>query len=301
MRFHPSLLALCLVATLNNCSAGQDTYQEIQVQSDKPVKIATGVNVSEMSKSIWSVFQDKNNNHWFSSNGQGVYRYDGKTLTQFTTKHGLPDNRIRGIQQHKSGDILINTTKGISRYDGHTLTTINVAEKHPPGRGWTLQPDDLWFGGPQNSGAVYRYDGESLHQLAFPRTKRGDDHYARLPRDKFPNASYSRKLDMLQQNALFIFQKDWKQLDKIKLHLQGTEFQLKVSRVVVRPKRGTSGNANAAHHDSARKSARAFEVVHFRATLTGHPKARAIALKNGCHGVVAVALRINLPLRDTCL
>lgn len=45
---------------------------------------------------------------------------------------------------------------------------------------------------------------------------------------KFPNANYSRKLDMLQQNALFIFQKDWKQLDKIKLHLQGTEFQLKV-------------------------------------------------------------------------
>lgn len=45
---------------------------------------------------------------------------------------------------------------------------------------------------------------------------------------KFPNAVYTRKLDMLQQNALFIFQKEWKQLDKIKLHLQGTSFQLKV-------------------------------------------------------------------------
>ncbi|MBL0357481.1 MAG: methylated-DNA--[protein]-cysteine S-methyltransferase [Chitinophagaceae bacterium] len=45
---------------------------------------------------------------------------------------------------------------------------------------------------------------------------------------KFPNASFSRKLDMLQQNALFIFQNDWSKLPDIKLHLKGTDFQLKV-------------------------------------------------------------------------
>lgn len=45
---------------------------------------------------------------------------------------------------------------------------------------------------------------------------------------KFPNATLQRKLDLLQQNALFIFQNDWSKLDKIKLHLKGTDFQLKV-------------------------------------------------------------------------
>jgi AraC family transcriptional regulator of adaptative response/methylated-DNA-[protein]-cysteine methyltransferase len=44
----------------------------------------------------------------------------------------------------------------------------------------------------------------------------------------FPNASFTRKLDMLQQNALFIFQSDWSKLNQIKLHLKGTAFQLKV-------------------------------------------------------------------------
>ena len=44
----------------------------------------------------------------------------------------------------------------------------------------------------------------------------------------FPNASFIRKLDMLQQNALFIFQSDWSKLNQIKLHLKGTAFQLKV-------------------------------------------------------------------------
>lgn len=45
---------------------------------------------------------------------------------------------------------------------------------------------------------------------------------------KFPNATFARKLDLVQQNALFIFQNDWSKLSEIKLHLKGTDFQLKV-------------------------------------------------------------------------
>lgn len=44
----------------------------------------------------------------------------------------------------------------------------------------------------------------------------------------FPNATYHQVLDKFQQDALFIFQKDWTQLDQIKLHLSGSPFQLKV-------------------------------------------------------------------------
>jgi len=47
-------------------------------------------------------------------------------------------------------------------------------------------------------------------------------------KNKFPNAIFSRKLDLVQQNALFIFQHDWSKLSEIKLHLKGTDFQLKV-------------------------------------------------------------------------
>lgn len=47
-------------------------------------------------------------------------------------------------------------------------------------------------------------------------------------RKNFPNASFSRRLDLLQQRALFIFQNDWSKLSEIKLHLKGTDFQLKV-------------------------------------------------------------------------
>lgn len=47
-------------------------------------------------------------------------------------------------------------------------------------------------------------------------------------KSKFPNATFRQMLDLTQQNALFIFQNDWSRLPEIKLHLKGTDFQLKV-------------------------------------------------------------------------
>lgn len=45
---------------------------------------------------------------------------------------------------------------------------------------------------------------------------------------KFPNAVFHQKSDVLQQNAQSIFRNDWSRLEQVKLHLKGTDFQLKV-------------------------------------------------------------------------
>ena len=45
---------------------------------------------------------------------------------------------------------------------------------------------------------------------------------------RFQNAKYNQVVDTAQQNALFIFRNDWSKLNEIKLHLNGTPFQLKV-------------------------------------------------------------------------
>jgi AraC family transcriptional regulator of adaptative response/methylated-DNA-[protein]-cysteine methyltransferase len=44
----------------------------------------------------------------------------------------------------------------------------------------------------------------------------------------YPYARYKRQTDDIQQNALLIFTKDLNTIKQIKLHLKGTEFQLKV-------------------------------------------------------------------------
>lgn len=45
---------------------------------------------------------------------------------------------------------------------------------------------------------------------------------------KFPNAVYKQIADATQQHALYIFTHDWDKISEIKLHLKGTDFQLKV-------------------------------------------------------------------------
>ena len=46
--------------------------------------------------------------------------------------------------------------------------------------------------------------------------------------NQFPKAQFKQVVDTIQQNALFVFTQDWKDLSKIKLHLKGTPFQIKV-------------------------------------------------------------------------
>src|SRR5262245_44748531 len=45
---------------------------------------------------------------------------------------------------------------------------------------------------------------------------------------QFPKAQFKQVVQSVQQNALCIYTQDWKNLSKIKLHLKGTSFQIKV-------------------------------------------------------------------------
>jgi AraC family transcriptional regulator of adaptative response/methylated-DNA-[protein]-cysteine methyltransferase len=49
----------------------------------------------------------------------------------------------------------------------------------------------------------------------------------------FPYATYTNRIDEYHQQILFFFSDDWKNLKPIKLHLKGTEFQLKVWKILL--------------------------------------------------------------------
>ncbi len=163
---------------------------------------ASGQVVTEFEPDIMHVYQARNNNYWFGSKTKGVYRYDGKTLVKFTTKDGLSYNSISGIQEDKAGNIYFTTssefnpklqgfTQAICRFDGKTFREVTVPKKTSPAHEWKLQPDDLWFGGGQDSGVVYRFDGTTMHRLEFPNTKDGDEFLATYPRAQYPNMRYN--------------------------------------------------------------------------------------------------------------
>lgn len=166
-----------------------------QVAGEKRTTPVLGDVVSDIGNSAMVVFQDNNNHYWFGSDGNGLYRYDGKIITQFTTKHGLSGNKIRGIKGDKAGNILINTLDGICKYDGQRFTTLTPVESNAPDRGWSLNPDDVWLGFLPGQRGPFRWDGKTLYALKFPKHAREDEFNAQfksLPRSPFsPYEIYS--------------------------------------------------------------------------------------------------------------
>lgn len=148
---------------LTSCN-GQSTNQEVETED-----IVLGDTVTDLSNNIMVVFQDSKNNYWFGSWDSGVYKYNGKTIVNYSTKHGLLNNRIDEIKEDHLGNIYFSSANGsskISKFDGASFTTLKAV----PGDNWGLDSTDVWFKyGYGNSGKVYRYDGTTLFELQFPR------------------------------------------------------------------------------------------------------------------------------------
>ena len=110
MKLH-ILLFLSTITLLTSCN-GQTTYHKNN--TDQFIK---GDTVNELGKSIMVVYQDSKNVYWFGSWETGVYKYDGNELVNYTTKHGLLDNRIDEIKEDQFGNIYFvsaNATSSIS-------------------------------------------------------------------------------------------------------------------------------------------------------------------------------------------
>ncbi|WP_426581019.1 methylated-DNA--[protein]-cysteine S-methyltransferase [Mucilaginibacter sp. R-33] len=74
----------------------------------------------------------------------------------------------------------------------------------------------------------------------------------------FPNAVFNQLVDRIQQNALFIFTQDWSRLDEIKLHLKGTDFQIKVWETLLKvPPGGLTTYASLARKAGSENAYRA--------------------------------------------
>ncbi len=72
----------------------------------------------------------------------------------------------------------------------------------------------------------------------------------------FPSAQFRQLVDTIQQNALYIFTHDWTKLNQIKLHLKGTDFQLKIWQTLLKIPMGqlTTYGAIAAEIDNKNAS-----------------------------------------------
>lgn len=158
--FLPFLLILSIAATAQRDTAVRKTKIIKPVGAHKDDNIRCGI-------------QDKAGNLWFGTSGEGVYRYDGKTFTNFTTKDGLSNDLVLSILEDSTGKIWFGTDNGLCQYDGKNFTPIPIVVtssnplsfNSPTGNSFTknavlsmLQDKSgkIWLG---TDNGVYCYDG----------------------------------------------------------------------------------------------------------------------------------------------
>ncbi len=84
-------------------------------------KSFTNITSKVIPTRFFSILEDTEGNLWFGSIGSGVYRYDGKSFENFTTNEGLLNNEVTSIYQDKKGNIWFGVSGGASCYDGNSF------------------------------------------------------------------------------------------------------------------------------------------------------------------------------------
>lgn len=86
------------------------------------------------NNTILCIEEDGKDNLWFGTDGDGLLRYDGKSLYGITTRNGLANDEVYDIVMDKQGDMVLGTNLGFSVLKGfvqkqknseHYYTTIN--------------------------------------------------------------------------------------------------------------------------------------------------------------------------------
>jgi ligand-binding sensor domain-containing protein len=121
-------------------------------------------------------FVDKDGTLWFTSNGDGIYHFDGKTFKNYTTKDGLSSNQIFSMVSDHENNLWFGTQNGLTKYNRKQFEPIALPY-HDTTKGWistvypTLSPNaayalatdnnnNLWIG--TGGAGAYCYDGKNF-------------------------------------------------------------------------------------------------------------------------------------------
>ena len=125
----------------------------------------------QISAYVREILQDRDGVFWFGTNGDGVCRYDGTSLTYLGVAEGLGGQAVREILQAEDGALWFATEGGVSRYESGTFTNYTVAHGLSDDSVWSMMLDrsgTLWVG---THGGVCRFDGTAFVPFPLPRAE----------------------------------------------------------------------------------------------------------------------------------
>ena len=124
----------------------------------------SAINVSQGLKSsgISCLCRDRTGNLWIGTWDGGVGKYDGRSLSNYTTEQGLSSNNVVSIFEDKDGSIWIGTFIGVNKFDGRSITHYSMAQGLSNNIVNSITQDkngDMWFG---TQNGLIKYDGHSF-------------------------------------------------------------------------------------------------------------------------------------------
>ena len=130
------------------------------IRNFKAIGRAPDFDTTLVSQYIRSIFQDLKGNLWFGTLGEGVVRYDEKTLTYFSNPDGFINSTVYAINEDKNGNLWFGTDQGVYKYDGKAFRNYNQKDglNHIDISRKSILVDKsgtIWIG---THGGVYQYD-----------------------------------------------------------------------------------------------------------------------------------------------
>ena len=120
---------------------------------------------------VRSMYQDTKGNYWFGTNGNGIIRYDGKSLDKMTIKTIQSGVTVREIVEDKAGNVWFATSAGLVKFDGEKFETYSTEVGLPNEEIWGICIDRkglIWVG---TVGGVCHFDGKKFTPFIVPDTK----------------------------------------------------------------------------------------------------------------------------------
>jgi len=88
----------------------------------------------------------KNNNIWFGTAGGGIYQYNGKQFTNYTTNNGLPGNNVSSILFDSLNRLWIGTDKGLCYQANNKITPTSLVSTELIHCVFLDRKNNLWLG-----------------------------------------------------------------------------------------------------------------------------------------------------------
>lgn len=146
---------------------------------ERGIATQIGDTVPGLGNNIDCIFQDKHDNYWFASNGEGVYRYDGRTILHFTVNDGLCSNFVWEIQEDAHANLWFSTRDGVCRFDGKKFVNYTYTIQNAVYGILRYAQGGLFFNHPNG---VCFYDGSSFTNfIIHPPTYKPEAHTTYRP------------------------------------------------------------------------------------------------------------------------